>query len=376
VGEPGSVEGGDLPATMRAFVLTGHGGPEKLVYEEAWPVPELRAGAVLIAVSACGVNNTDVNTRTGWYAKEVTLGSGAAGRDGFGVAEGGGWRTSLNFPRIQGADICGRVVAVAPEASGELLGRRVLVDPWLRDWQEPLALDRCGYLGSERDGGFADYVSVPAENVHPIESTLSDLELASFATASSTAANMLDRARVTEDEYVLITGASGGVGSALVQLTRSRGARPIAICGRAKAEAVRALGAVAVLPRDEGDDLVKPLIDATGRETVDVVVDIVGGPGWPRLIHLLRRGGRYCCSGAIAGPIVALDLRTLYLNDLTFTGATVTPPHLFGELVRAIERGELSPVVAANFPLQELHAAQEMFLAKRHVGNIVIALRT
>ena len=328
---------------MRAFVLQGHGGPEKLVYEKAWPRPEVRAGEVLIEVRACGVNNTDVNTRLGWYGS-------------------GGWSKPLDFPRIQGADICGRVV------DGEAAGRRVLVDPWLRDRDEPTALDKCGYLGSERDGGFAEFVSVPAENVHAIESTLSDVELASFATASVTAANMLDRARVTEGEDVLITGASGGVGSALVQLARGRGARPIAVCSASKAEAVRALGAVTALPRD----------DETALEgvTVDVVLDVVGGPGWQRLMRLLRRGGRYCCSGAIAGPIVELDLRTLYLNDLTFTGATVTPPHLFGELVRTIERGELEPVVAATFPLEELHAAQEMFLAKEHVGNIVIAVQT
>ena len=106
-----------------------------------------------------------------------------------------------------------------------------------------------------------------------------------------------------------------------------------------------------------------------------MVIDVVGGSGWPGVIDLLRRGGRYCCSGAIAGPIVELDLRTLYLNDLTFTGATVPPPHLFGRLVRSIETGELAPVVAATFPLEALHAAQEAFLAKTHVGNVVIDLR-
>lgn len=359
---------------MRAFVLTGHGGPETLVFEGGWPVPELRAGDVLIEVSACGMNNTDVNTRVGWYSK--LAGPGSAGDGGSATVDGdGGWTAAITFPRIQGADICGRIAAVAPDVTDGLLGRRVLVDPWLRDWDAPFDLERCGFLGSERDGGFAEYLTVPARNVHPIDSTLSDIELASFATASITAANMLDRAAVAEGEYVLVTGASGGVGSALVQLARSKGAKPVAMCGREKFDGVLELGAVAVIARGE-EDLRSALKEETGRERVDVVVDVVGGAGWSLLIDVLRRGGRYCGSGALAGPLVELDLRTLYLNDLALYGATVPPPNLFGELVEAIESGRIQPVVAASFPLEHLHAAQEMFLDKRHVGNIVIDMRS
>jgi len=363
--------GGELRGTrtMRAFVLMGHGGPEKLVFQQAWPIPQLRPGEVLVEVSACGVNNTDVNTRVGWYARKSSHGSGIGEQ---GVA--GGWRAPLEFPRIQGADVCGRVAAVAAGVSEGLLGRRVLVDPWLRDWDAPHELERCGYLGSERDGGFAEYLAVPARNVHPISSTLSDVELASFATASLTAANMLDRANVAEGEHVLVTGASGGVGSALVQLARDRGARPIALCAREKSERVLALGATAVIARGE-QDLAAALRRAIGRGAVDVVLDVIGGRDWPALVEALRPGGRYCCSGAIAGALVELDLRTLYLNDLVLHGATVPPPHLFAELVQAIESGRLAPIVAATFPLKELHAAQEMFIAKRHVGKIVIKVR-
>lgn len=364
-----------VPSTMRAFVLTGHGGPEKLVFEPDWPVPELRAGEVLIQVSACGMNNTDVNTRVGWYSKQAVPAAAAGESGSASVDADGGWTAALTFPRIQGADICGRIAAVAPGVTDDLLGQRVLVDPWLRDWHAPLDLDRCGFLGSERDGGFAEYLSVPALHVHPIDSTLSDLELASFATASITAANMLDRVGVLGGEHVLVTGASGGVGSALVQLARSKGAKPVAICGREKFDGVRALGAVAVIARGE-EDLRSALEEATGRATVDVVVDVVGGQGWSLLIDVLRRGGRYCGAGALAGPVVELDLRTLYLNDLVLYGATVPPPHLFGELVEAIASGAIQPVVAASFPLEQLHAAQDMFVAKRHVGNIVVDLRS
>ncbi|MGH6718489.1 MAG: zinc-binding dehydrogenase, partial [Alphaproteobacteria bacterium] len=116
------------------------------------------------------------------------------------------------------------------------------------------------------------------------------------------------------------------------------------------------------------------LLAAIGRATVDVVADVVAGPLWPRLIGALRRGGRYTCSGAIAGPVVDFDLRVFYLNDLTLTGATVVPAGMFKALVGYIERGELKPVLAATFPLDKLREAQEMFLAKNHVGNIVVTM--
>jgi NADPH:quinone reductase-like Zn-dependent oxidoreductase len=355
---------------MRAVVLTGHGGFDKLAFADDWPAPEPAAEEVLIEVGACGVNNTDVNTRTGWYAPQVDTASSAGADGGFGVEEGG-WSEPVAFPRIQGADICGRVAGLGEGVRADVVGQRVLVDPWLRNRDDPAAPEGCGYLGSERDGGFADYVSVPFENVYVVESPLSDVELASFPTPALTAENMLERAQVAESEIVLVTGASGGVGTALVQGIRRRGATPIAVCSRDKAEAVRALGAAAVIERDTRE-LEAALRRGAGLDRIDVVADVVGGPGWRSLIQLLRRGGRYVCSGAIAGPIVELDLRTIYLNDLTLFGATVPPPHLFGKLIRAIESQAFQPVVAATFPLEQVPAAQELFLAKGHVGNIVI----
>jgi NADPH:quinone reductase-like Zn-dependent oxidoreductase len=345
-------------ATMRAVVLTAHGGLDMLKVEEAWPVPEPAPGEVLVAVGACAVNATDVNTRTGWYAKSEGTGLGA-----------GAWSAPIDFPRIQGADVCGRVVACGESSPAALLGKRVLVDPWLRDPEHPDDLSRCGYLGSERDGGYAEFVTVPAANVHPVHSALSDVELASFPTSAGTAENMIRRAGIGPDETVLVTGASGGVGTALVQLVRRRGAVPLAVCAPDKADRVLALGAEAVLSRD--GDLATQL-RAVGLETVDVVADVAGGDRWGQLIELLRRGGRYTVAGAVAGPLVELDLRTLYLSDLTFTGVAVTPPDLFHDLVGYIEGGEISPAVSATYPLERAGEAQTAFTAKRHVGKIVL----
>ena len=362
-----------LPRLMRAVVLTGHGGLDRLSVREDWPRPDPGPREVLIAVGACGLNNTDVNTRTAWYSASV---SGATTGDALEAAADtdAAWGGKpIVFPRIQGADVCGRVVALGAGCDPSLLGRRVLVDGWLRDWNDPLDRDRCGYFGSECDGGFAQYTVVDARQVHPVESALSDAELATFATSYMTAENMLNRAEVQAGDRVLISGASGGVGSALIQLARRRGAETVALCGTSKAGAVRALGADHVLPRAP-DDLKGALRTATGRDEVTVVADVVGGALWPQLISTLARGGRYTCAGAIAGPVVSFDLRTFYLRDLVFTGATVPPPGVFADLVGYIERGEIEPLLAATFPLHDLVAAQAAFIAKRHVGNIVVTV--
>ena len=364
----------DLPKTMAAMVLTGHGGLDKLEYHEDWPVPEPGPGEVLIRVGACGMNNTDINTRTAWYSKTVREGTHAeGGAEGFDeiTEDAGGWGTGLQFPRIQGADVCGRAVAVGEGADGALIGKRVLVDTWLRDWDDPMNMDKCGYYGSEADGGFAQFTAVPGRNVHAVESGLSDAELATFATSSITAENLLHRAQVSEGDRVLVPGASGGVGSALIQLAKRRGASVVALSGDAKADQVRDAGADWVLPRAP-DDLGAALEQATGQSQVDVVADVVGGNLWPQMIEVLRRGGRYTCAGAIAGPIVEFDLRTFYLNDLTFTGATIVPPGMFADLVGYIERGEIRPLLAGTWPLADLREAQEAFLQKGHVGNYVV----
>lgn len=357
--------------TMRAMVLTGHGGPDRMVWREDWPKPVPGPGEVLIRVSACGLNNTDVNTRTGWYAKGVTGATAdglAEGADTDAAAWGG---AGIAFPRIQGADAVGRVEAVGAGVDSALTGRRVMIDTWLRDWDDPLNRERTGYFGSECDGGFAEYTKVDHRNVHVVECDLTDAELAGFATACVTAENMLNRAEVTADDTVLISGASGGVGSALIQLVNRRGAKAVAMCDPSKADRVRALGPAAVLPRAP-EDLPGALERAVGRREATVVADVVGGPIWPRLIEALARGGRYACAGAIAGPVVEFDLRTFYLRDLTFTGATLPPPGAFADLVGYIERGEIAPLIAATWPLSELHEAQRAFASKAHVGNIVV----
>lgn len=349
-----------VPATMCAVLLRGHGGLDQLEYRTDVPVPYPAPDEVLIRIAAAGVNNTDINTRIGWYAKSVTAGTEEAA-----PAEDGGWAGEpLVFPRIQGADACGHVVAVGADVSTDRLGERVIVTTMQQAPSgEPFSTVT---LGSEMDGAFAEFMVARSSETYRVECDWSDVELASIPCAYSTAENMLSRAAVGSADRVLITGASGGVGSAVVQLAKRRGATVLGIAGDSKAAALRSLGAEQVLARE------KDFVSALGHESVDVVVDLVAGPTWPPLLDVLRRGGRYVVSGAIAGPLVELDIRTLYLKDLTLIGATYQPPSVFENLVGYIERGEIRPLVHATYPLERIADAQADFLRKAHVGKLVL----
>ena len=361
-----------LPETMTALHLVGNGGPEMLVLRHDVPVPVPAADEVLVRVRACGMNNTDVNTRVGWYSKSVT---GATGSAGFGSEAGqdGTWGGGgLTFPRIQGADPCGEVVAVGEAVGSDLMGCRVLADGWIRDAVDPADRSKAGYLGSERDGGYAQFCAIPARNVYPVESDLTDVELASFPCSWATAEHMLTRPALVAGETVVVTGASGGVGSALVQLAKLRGARVVAVTSAAKFSDVSACGADVCVDR-ASTDLADAVVEAAGGP-VDVLADVVGGTDFAPLLEVVRSGGRYTTAGAIAGPIVNLDLRTLYLNDLELYGCTVYEPAVFEALVGYLERGEVRPLVAATWPLSEFREAQEAFAAKAHTGAMVITI--
>lgn len=352
---------------MTAVLLTGHGGFETLYYRRDVAVPQLAAGEVLIRVLAAGINNTDINTRLGWYSKAVKDGTNATGEGKAAIDDDdASWSgTPLTFPRIQGADCCGRIVAVGEGVSASRLGERVLVRNMLRSYVDYRPYE-CWTFGSECDGGFAQYAKAPARETYAVDCAWSDSELASIPCAYSTAENMLHRAQVKVGETVLVTGASGGVGSAAVQLARRRGAEVIAMTSDSKAPAIRELGASRIIGRDAD-----PLA-VLGPRAVDVVIDIVGGDGTERRLETLKPGGRYAVAGAIAGPLAEIDLRTIYLRDLTVLGCTFQEDAVFENLVGYIERGEIRPVVSQVYPLADIAQAQQDFLSKGFIGKLVL----
>ena len=353
-----------IPTKMSAVLTTGHGGFEVLKFSDDVKVPQPSSDQVLIKVLGAGINNTDINTRTAWYSKSVsgeTSAENSQGKD-----DDGSWSGEpLEFPIIQGADCCGEIVAVGNDIDVGRIGERVLV----RTMQQ-YALDyrpyECWTMGSECDGAFAEYMVAFSDESFKIESNWSNAELASIPCAYSTAENLLERSDVKEGEVVLITGASGGVGSAAIQLAKRRGARVVAIASEAKLGAVSDIGADEVIHRED------KLIDSIENETIDVVIDLVAGRNWGYLLDVLKKGGRYAAAGAIAGPIVELDVRTLYLKDLVLIGCTFQDREVFQNLIGYIERNEIKPLVSKTYPLKNIIDAQKDFVTKKYVGKLVL----
>ncbi len=352
---------------MAAVQLIEHGGVQALQYREDVPTPRPGAGEVLIKVAAAGVNNTDINTRIGWYSKNIGDATGTGGAEGLDEVAGNDATWSgipMAFPRIQGADCCGHIVAVGDGVDTARIGERVIVRNMLRSYVDYRPFE-CWTFGSECDGAFAQYAKAPSRETYAVNCDWTDAELASIPCAWSTAENMLHQAAVGS-ERILVTGASGSVGSAAVQLAKRRGAHVVAVAGASKADSIRALGA------DEVVDRTADPITVVGRDTVDAVIDVVGGAGWSSLLEIVRRGGRIAVAGAIGGPLVTLDLRTLYLKDLSLFGCTYQDDAVFENLVSYIERGEIYPVLGKTFPLHDIGRAQEEFLAKTIIGKLVL----
>lgn len=351
---------------MMAVVTTGNGGYDKLEYRVV-PKPVPGPNEVLLRVLAAGVNNTDINTRLGWYSSSVTTDTGATAETQEAAAQqkqDGGWNGATPFPLIQGTDCCGTVVQIGEGVAQDLMGTRVLVRACMRP--NGFEVMDSIWMASDFDGAFAEYVKVPASEVFPVVCDWTDEELATIPCAYGTAENMLHRAVVGVGDMVLVAGASGGVGSAAVQLAKRRGAKVAAITSPEKMGQLRTLGVDILIERAE--DLVTRL----GQGSIDVVVDNVAGPKFGQMLKVLKPGGRYVSSGAIAGPVVSLDMRDMYLKDITLIGCTAWDAPVFPNLVSYIERNEIRPLVAKIFPLEQIVLAQQEFMRKTHFGNFVL----
>lgn len=364
----------DLPTAMAAMQLTGHGDIDKLVYRQDIALPTPGPGEVLVKVTATAKNNTDRKAREGLYptkAKdEVTS-----------FAMGG--EPTLTFPRIQGADIAGRVAAVGEGVSAERLGERGLLDFNLyADSRRDLNLTP-DYYGHGADGGYAEYVVVPSEQFHRIDNPeLADAELAALGMCSyQTAYHMMTSAGVAAGERVLVSGASGGVGTALIQLCRIIGAIPFAVSQPEKADALKALGAEEVIDRGDLDSFVERVLAATGGAPIDAVMDLVGGEMSAlfidTMIQDMRRRTTYprlSIAGASGGNVSEVLWTRIYLYQVQIFGVSHGTREEAEQLIAWIRSGELKPVLHAAFRLSELHAAERYFVNRGSgfLGKIVI----
>ncbi|WP_258868973.1 zinc-binding dehydrogenase [Alkalilimnicola ehrlichii] len=325
-------------------------------------------------VTATAKNNTDRKAREGLYPTkdkgEMTS---------FQI----GGSPTLTFPRIQGADVAGRIVAVGDGVDSGRIGERGLLDFNLYpDSRRDINLTP-DYYGHGADGGYAEYIAVPSDQFHTVANpALADAELAAMGMCSyQTAMHMLTSAKVKAGERVLVTGASGGVGTALIQLCRIMGAIPYALSQQDKADALLALGAEAVLDRSDMANFTDKVRAVTQGQPIDAVMDLVGGEMTDRFIDTMifdmkRRSSypRLSIAGASGGNVSEMMWTRIYLYQVQIFGVSHGTREEAEQLVAWIRSGELKPVLHGAFKLSELHAAEEYFVNRgsNYLGKIVI----
>jgi len=343
-------------AVMRAALFDGFGGPEVLRIDEVRR-PEPGPGEVLVQVKAAGMNHLDLWVRRGLPVQTT-------------------------MPHIGGSDVAGVVAGLGPDVTGVRVGARVVVNPslwcgrceWCLRGEQPLCVDY-RILGEHTNGGFAEYVAVPARNLFAIPDDFTFAEAAAVPLAFSTAwRGLITRGRLRPGEAVLITGASGGVATAAVQIARLAGARVFALTTGDNVDRVRALGAHVVYDRESGDagDWSREIWKDTGKRGVDVAFDSVGRAIWPQLLRALARGGRLVTYGATTGADAATDVRVVFWKQIEILGTTMASPREFDAVMRLVFRRELRPVVDVELPLAEVRQAHERLEAGRHFGKIVL----
>ncbi|MGO2008499.1 alcohol dehydrogenase catalytic domain-containing protein [Vreelandella alkaliphila] len=363
-----------VPKTMSAMLLTGHGDVDKLQYRQDVITPKPGAGQVLVQVTATAKNNTDRKAREGLYPtkgkEEVTS-----------FAMGGS--PTLTFPRIQGADIAGRVVAVGEGVDAARIGERGLLDFNIyADERRDINLTP-DYYGHGADGGYADFVVVPADQFHHVPNPeLHDAELAAMGMCSyQTAYHMMTSANISAGERVLVTGASGGVGTALIQLCRIVGAIPYAVSQLDKADALLALGAEAVIDRGDLATFVERVLATTDGKPIDAVMDLVGGQMTDlfidtMIVDMQGRSSypRLSIAGASGGNISEIMWTRVYLYQVQIFGVSHGTREEAEQLIEWIRSGALKPVLHGAFKLSDLHNAERYFVNRgsNYLGKIVI----
>ena len=339
---------------MRAAIFHENGGPEVVRIEDV-PRPAPGQGEVLVEVRAAALNHLDLWVRRG-LPIETTM------------------------PHVGGSDIAGVVVESGPGVEAARAGERVVINPslwcgeceWCRRGEESLC-DRYRIIGEHTDGGFTEYVAVPADHAYAIPDTLSLEEAAALPVSYMTAWRALRRAHLARGESVLVIGASGGTAIAAVQLAVFAGAQVLALTsGAENARRLRELGAEHVYDRTAEEDWSAAVLRDTGKRGVDVVVENVGGPTWKGSLRSLGKNGRVVLYGATAGPKVEVDLRHVFWKQQSIIGTTMASRREFEEMLAVVFSGQVRPVIDTVMPLDRAREAHERLEAGGQFGKIVL----
>ena len=331
---------------MRAVVLSALGGPEQLTLEER-AVPTPGAGEAVVRLRAAALNRRDLYIRLGLYA-------------------------NIKLPIVLGSDGAGEVVDVGDGVDATWKGRAVIIDPSFNWGPDDRAQGPAfNILGLPVDGTYAEYVRVPAANLHPKPTPLSWEEAAAVPLASVTAYRALvTRAQVQAGEIVLVTGIGGGVAATVLVIAKHLGARVYVTSGSDdKLAAARALGAAGGV-NHRNDGWVKALIAEIGGRP-DVVIDSAGGDTFNNALDVVKPGGRVVSYGATTGPTQKLEIRRIFWKQLNVLGSTMGTSDDFQKMTRLYEGG-LRPVIDRVFPLEQAAAAHARMEAGDQLGKIVL----
>lgn len=351
--------------SMKAQLLVEH-GKNAYKYKDI-KIPEIMINHVLIQVLYCSINNTDIWTRDGLYSSD---------------SSGSGWQP-LDFPIIQGADIVGKVVKVYNNDDIQLLEQKVIVYPVVNNYESNNSIKEiteCQYIGSEIAGGYAEYCLVKRDNIFIIPETclLSNAQLSCIPTAYMTAYYMIKRSGIDKTNTCLVSGASGGVGLALIHLLKIWKIKTVAICSREKETLVKLEGSCKTVSRTEDgvnrdlEDIKHDIITVNNNKPYDIVFDVVAGNWLNTFIDILKVGGKYVCSGAIGGRNVEVFWPKFYLKHIDLLGSMLCPREEFLELLDLVFKNYVYPKVYKVFYLKDLEKAHELFESKKFVGKIVL----
>ena len=343
-----------MPKTMRAAVFSEFGGPEVVEVRKV-PMPEPAHGQVRVKVEASSMNHLDL-----WVRRGLPI--------------------ETPMPHIGGSDIAGVVEAVGPGTEHVALGTRVVVDPSLdyeyysgQDQGESFPAPRLRLIGEHTQGGFAEFAVVPAANLLEVPKEFGFEEAAAAGLAFVTAWRaLISRGGLQPGERVLITGASGGVGSAAVQIAARAGAKVFAVTsGSRKVGLVEELGADVVYDRTSVDFSREAWRD-TGKRGVDLIFDTVGESVWAGCLRALAPCGRLVTSGATTGSHGVTEIRLVFWKQLSIIGSTMGTPAEYRHVMRQVFARTLKPVIHEVVPLAEAQRAHELLESGKVFGKLVL----
>ncbi|MBO0992718.1 zinc-binding dehydrogenase [Lederbergia sp. NSJ-179] len=326
---------------MKAALITENGSLDKVVIGEH-PKPEVGADDVIVKVKAVSLNHLDIFVRRGMP----------------------GQRKKPPFPHISGGDVAGFIDTIGENVEGLQVGDRVLIDPKIAGY---------GALGEDLQGGLAEFVKVPAVNIIPLPENISFEDAAALPIAYGTAWKMLiNRGELKANETVLILGASGGVGNALVQIAKIAGANIIAAAGsEEKLEKLKELGADHVINYNE-EDFSRKTWQITKKQGADVVVDYTGEATWPKSILATKKRGRILTCGATTGFNAVTDLRYVWKREISIIGSTSWERRDLEILLELVESGKLKPIIDRILPLEEAREAHRLMEEREIFGKLIL----